>query len=114
MTNFWPLFTDIKSLKFDSATFDWIQCEHFDLAAPLLSSARILHTELFFTVIKAAADNVFFISIFSYYYPNFWFCDWLQTPREDGKPRILVLSPIINAFHDSSSLLHLIRRIKKV
>jgi hypothetical protein len=46
MTNLWPLFTHIKAIKFDSATLEAIQCEHFELAKPLLASARILHAEL--------------------------------------------------------------------
>jgi hypothetical protein len=61
MTNLWPLFTTINSIKVDSSTLDCIQCEHHDLTKPLLASARILHSTLFFFVIRNTADNKKFL-----------------------------------------------------
>jgi hypothetical protein len=39
-----------------------------------------------------------------------WLCNWLYTPREDGKARVLVLYP----FESEAAILTLIEKIKKV
>jgi hypothetical protein len=58
MTNIWPMLTTINSIKIEGDALDSIQCEHFDLAKPLLASARILHTKFVFSVIKIARTCV--------------------------------------------------------
>jgi hypothetical protein len=58
MTNIWPMLTTINSIKIEGDALDSIQCEHFDLAKPLLASARILHTKFVFSVIKIAKTCV--------------------------------------------------------
>jgi hypothetical protein len=49
MAIFWPLFTNINSIKIEAGALDDMQCAHFDLAKPLLASARIIRSTLVFS-----------------------------------------------------------------
>jgi hypothetical protein len=51
--------------------------------------------------------------MFSYNRHDCWYCDWLKTPREDGKPRALFLSGD-NMDGPLFSHSHFIKHIKKV
>jgi hypothetical protein len=111
MANFLPLVT-VNSIKFNSydlKLLDQVQCEYFELAIPLLTSARILIARLVFTS-KLLKKN------FSYNCRDSWFSGWLNTPREDGKPRVLILGGYQDDEYDrfSHSHFYLIQYIKKV
>jgi hypothetical protein len=116
MTNLWPLFATINSIKIEGDAVDAIQSEQHDLTAPMMASARILYAEFVFPVIGVAADNELFFSFITVRYNcrDCWYSEWLHTPREDGRPRILVLN--VDEVNDGSthSPFHLIRHIKKV
>jgi hypothetical protein len=91
MTIFLPLFTSINSIAIHSLdVLDKLQCEYSELAIAIhiFTSAKYLITALVLTK-KFIFAKIF---IFSYNCRDFWFCEWLHIPREDGKPRALYLS----------------------
>jgi hypothetical protein len=67
----------------------------------------------FFQSDKLQQIIIFFCLFLRYNCRDWWLCEWLQTPQEDSIPRILILDAPKYAY-SSSTLLHLIRHIKKV
>jgi hypothetical protein len=69
---------------------------------PILNIEQIL--------ICISINFIFIFKInFRDYSSNDWYCEWLNSPREDGKPRLLVLH-----VYDFRSISAFIEQIKKV
>jgi hypothetical protein len=113
MTNLLPLFKSVNSMATENRdVLDKIQNDYSVLAIPMLTSARILITELIFT--KKLHKIIIFI-IFSYNGHDIWYRDWLQIPREDGKPRILfICSNFLTGPLVSSNFIKYIQTVCKI
>jgi hypothetical protein len=54
------------------------------------------------------------IRFFSYRLSNEWFSEWLCTPREDGKPRVLVLQPAVDCEEKCASFIEHLKKVFKL
>jgi hypothetical protein len=102
ISNLVPLMTSInRIILFHTNAISFLQ---MDNVKSFFTSARVLHAWSLFVRVKLKEINL---------RSNIgiqWLCDWLYTPRKDGKARVLVLYP----FENESAIMSLIEQIKKV
>jgi hypothetical protein len=102
ISNLVSLMTDInRIILFHTKEISFLQKDN---VKSFFTSSRVLHAwSLFF---KVKLNEIYLRSNIGIQ----WLCNWLYTPREDGKARVLVLYP----FESEAAILTLIEKIKKV
>jgi hypothetical protein len=102
ISNLMFLMTDInRIILFHTKAISFLQK---DIVKSFFTSARVLHAWSLFVRVKLT--KIYLRSNIGIQ----WLCDWLYTPREDGKARVLVLYP----FESEAAIISLIEQIKKV
>jgi hypothetical protein len=75
-----------------------------------------LHPREFYLLSWFLLENyiIIIISISSYNGRKLWFCDWLHIPREDGKPRVLILDDYNQHARLVTPFIQLIKKVCKI